>query len=85
VVVAALEEMKRYLAVRREAAGAFTPTPLDMLLDRLIARGRNQLATFLPHESPPVRRLADGALLFLLYPMEVVDAAKRERPFWMPF
>ena len=75
VVIAALEEMKRFLAMRgapavRVGPYAFTPT----LLDTMIARGRTRLAAFLPHESPPMR-LADGALLFLLYPMEVVDAA----------
>ena len=41
------------------------------MLEELIAKGEKTLAAQLPLESPPERE-ADGALLFLLYPLELV-------------
>lgn len=68
VVVGALEQMRGYLAADGNRL------PVDMgLLDRLIALGRERLRATLPFESPPAR-MADAALLFLIYPMDVVDA-----------
>jgi len=79
VVVAALEQMRRFLLrqpapVFRYAGKKVTPARLD----ELIARGREQLARFLPYESPP-ERLADAALLFLIYPTEAVSGAEADR------
>jgi hypothetical protein len=44
-------------------------------MQALIAKGRERLKATLPFETPP-ERLADAALLFLIYPLDVV----RERP-----
>jgi phosphorylase kinase alpha/beta subunit len=79
VVVAALEQMRRFLssqpaAAFRHAGKKVTPAQLD----ELIARGREQLARLLPYESPP-ERLADAALLFLIYPAETVSDADADR------
>jgi hypothetical protein len=79
VVVAALEQMRRFLLsqptlVFGYAGNKVTPAQLD----GLIARGRAQLDRFLPYESPP-QRLADAALLFLIYPVEAVSAAQADR------
>ena len=68
VVVAALEQMKRYVSRHAEWRAADV-APDD--LDDLIARGRRVLAT-LPSETPGQRE-ADAALLFLIYPLDVVD------------
>jgi phosphorylase kinase alpha/beta subunit len=46
-------------------------------LDALAARGRRVLDAFLPAESPPGRG-ADAALLFLIYPLEVVNRAQAD-------
>ncbi len=47
-------------------------------LDRLVSEGRSELAATLPYEcrdpDPAKRREADAALLFLIYPLEIVDA-----------
>ena len=46
-------------------------------LDQLIAAGRASLVEHLPHEccdeDPLKRREADGALVFLIFPLEIVD------------
>ncbi|MGC3971459.1 MAG: glycoside hydrolase family 15 protein [Pirellulales bacterium] len=48
-------------------------------LHNLVARGRETLLEHLPHEcldpDPTKRREADAALLFLIYPLEIVDGA----------
>jgi len=48
-------------------------------LDQLVAAGRKALLGHLPHEcndpDPAKRREADAALLFLIYPLEIVDDA----------
>jgi hypothetical protein len=69
VVVAALEQMKRYVSSHQGWC------PADVQpdgLDDLIARGRRALAN-LPAETPGVRE-ADAALVFLTYPLDVVDS-----------
>ncbi|QDU36513.1 Glycosyl hydrolases family 15 [Maioricimonas rarisocia] len=55
-----------------------TPRPVDeALLDSLINQGRETLASILPaeciQEDPTKRRAHDAALLFLIYPLGVVD------------
>lgn len=49
-------------------------------LDKLIAEGTQSLKEHLPHEcidhDPTKHRKADAALLFLLYPLEIVDEAQ---------
>jgi phosphorylase kinase alpha/beta subunit len=73
VVVAGLKEMKRFLENQRiNPFAAFDKTIKTDYLDKLIAYGEKQLQAFLPYESPP-RRKADGALLFLIYPLEVIS------------
>ncbi|MCE9605127.1 MAG: glycoside hydrolase family 15 protein [Planctomycetia bacterium] len=46
-------------------------------LEKLVAKGREALTIHLPHECADAdtakRREADGALLFLVYPLEIVD------------
>jgi hypothetical protein len=48
-------------------------------IERLVRRGREALSRHLPHEcrhaDPAKAREADAALLFLIYPLEVVDEA----------
>ncbi len=52
---------------------------LPVEIAELIRRGRSALARILPHEcieaDPQRQRRCDGALLFLIYPMKVVDDA----------
>jgi len=51
-------------------------------IEELVRRGREALAAHLPHEcrhaDPAKAREADAALLFLIYPLEVVDDAVAE-------
>ncbi|MHC1745189.1 MAG: glycoside hydrolase family 15 protein [Syntrophobacteraceae bacterium] len=75
VVVAGIEEMKRYLERHPDESfdyGDGGPPPSVAFLEDLIARGRETLHAFLPHESPG-RRKADAALLFVLYPLAILD------------
>ena len=79
VVVAALEEMKRFILGRpaetfEYADKQVSATQLTVLIDK----GRAQLNRFLPYESPP-QRSADAALLFLIYPVEVVCEESAEQ------
>src|SRR5690348_6576253 len=73
VVVGALEQMKRYVTGHGSEFSVSTEgaQPSVGQLDELIAKGRERLRT-LPFESAP-HRMADAALLFLIYPMNVVD------------
>jgi hypothetical protein len=77
-VVAGLEEMQRYQDMgdrgRDGTAGLVDPIGPERM-QALIAKGRERLKATLPFETPP-QRLADAALLFLIYPLDVV----RERP-----
>ncbi|MEW4527838.1 glycoside hydrolase family 15 protein [Maioricimonas sp. JC845] len=61
-----------------------TARPVDAaLLDGLIEQGRQALDTILPaecvQEDPAKRRDYDAALLFLIYPLEVVDGDVAEK------
>ncbi|HLC16169.1 MAG TPA: glycoside hydrolase family 15 protein, partial [Thermodesulfovibrionia bacterium] len=72
VVVAALMEMKKFLENHSSDLFAALNKHVTIdYLDDLIKKGTEQLNTFLPYESPSQRK-ADGALLFLIYPLEVV-------------
>lgn len=58
------------------------PRAIDArLLDDLIARGQTALQAILPHEctQPDKRRDYDAALLFLIYPLEVVTGDMAEQ------
>jgi phosphorylase kinase alpha/beta subunit len=73
-VVAGLEEMREYLrSPDRQKKGDDVSALPDTLakLDQLIAKGRARLDATLPFEAPP-ERLADSALLSLIYPLRVV-------------
>ncbi|MBA4016643.1 MAG: phosphorylase kinase [Pirellula sp.] len=52
-------------------------------LRKLVERGRETLLETLPHEcanpDPTKRREADAALLFLIYPLEIVDGAAADK------
>lgn len=78
VVVAALQEMHRFIqnhpSIHFEYDGKVVSANQ---LDALISQGKAQLDKFLPYESPP-ERMADAALLFLIYPLEVVTEAQAE-------
>lgn len=79
VVVAALEEMKKYLeGTSQECFAHDNKKVTTQLLDKLIRKGRNKLNQFLPYESPP-RRKADGALLFLIYPLNIVNQSQSQK------
>lgn len=77
VVVGALEQMKRYLEAHAGAFSRDEAAPSLDQLDRLIFQGRERLGT-LPFEAPP-GRLADAALLFLIYPIGAVDRVMADR------
>jgi phosphorylase kinase alpha/beta subunit len=73
-VVAGLEEMREYLRSpdeRKNRDDVYAPPDTLAKLDQLIARGRARLVATLPFEAPP-ERLADSALLSLIYPLRVV-------------
>jgi len=76
VVVAALDMLRRLLSERTiESLTTVDKTVTLELLDELIANGRQALTRILPAESiqPGHERLYDSALLFLIYPLEVVE------------
>jgi hypothetical protein len=79
-VVAGLAEMAALLREDGAARAAFARAPRPVTveqLDGLAAEGRAQLDAFLPDESPPLRS-ADAALLFLVYPLEIVPRAQAD-------
>jgi hypothetical protein len=83
VVVAALEEWTSLLTERGSVAGA---RPLSAAIDSAlasIANGRDALDATLPSEcvqaAPTQRRRYDAALLFLLYPLDVVKGEMADR------
>jgi phosphorylase kinase alpha/beta subunit len=79
-VVAGLSEMAALLREDGAARDAFARAPLPVTPDRidaLVAEGRAVLDAFLPAESPPAR-VADAALLFLVYPLEIVTRAQAD-------
>jgi len=84
-VVAGLAKLRAFLSESR-ASAALSDRSLqvsDTSLSRLERRGRNELKRILPYEcvqtSISKKRRYDGALLFLVYPLEVVGEAMRKR------
>jgi phosphorylase kinase alpha/beta subunit len=79
-VVAGLAEMASLLREDRDrrAALAHSGTPVTVEgIEGLVERGRAALDEHLPDESPPARD-ADAALLFLVYPLEIVTRAQAD-------
>lgn len=80
--VAGLRSIRRVLLETEFGAGLEqAPRPVTgKLLDDLIAQGQRALDAILPHEciQPEKRRDYDAALLFLIYPFEVVTDAMAE-------
>jgi len=84
VVVAALKELKKLIAKQSNYNCQYESTPItDDLLTFLINKGENALAAILPSEciqnDPKKRRRYDAALLFLIYPLEVVRKADADQ------
>lgn len=78
VVVAALEEMKKFMLASPSERFAFADKEVSpVMLETLIIKGRFFLDSTLPNESPP-DRLADGALLFLIYPLNTVSSCQAQ-------
>jgi len=78
VVIAALQEMRRFMQNHPLNSFEYDGRKVSIeQLNALIARGRNKLDEFLPYESPP-QRLADSALLFLIYPINVVSETQTD-------
>ena len=72
VVVAALREMKKFIKNKKKSDFIFNNKAVTITqLETLIKAGISQLDKFLPDESPGTRG-PDAALLFLVYPLEVV-------------
>jgi phosphorylase kinase alpha/beta subunit len=79
-VVAALTEMAALLREDKDARRAFASARFRVEVDgleELAAQGRAALDARLPNESPP-ERMADAALLFLVYPLDVVSPAQAD-------
>ncbi len=79
-VVAGLQELDQVLGLTgEEQAFAELVHPIDrQQVQSLLERGREALQEILPWECrqpPPLEREADAALLFLIYPLRVVDDA----------
>jgi hypothetical protein len=85
VVVGGLGKLQQFLSDGRSKAALRKQSPgiSDSFLNALMRRGRNELGKILPHEciqkSPAKRRRTDAALLFLVYPLEVVGEAMSGR------
>jgi phosphorylase kinase alpha/beta subunit len=77
VVVAGLAQLRQLLSSGENWQGAVGLS--DAELQALEGRGRSQLRKILPYEciqkSPAKKRRTDGALVFLVYPLDVVGAA----------
>ena len=80
IVVAGLRQMKEYWTSSTHSFNGRAVTP--QLLDDLINKGASELAKILPAEciqtDPKKARDYDGALLFLIYPAEVLDDARAD-------
>ena len=76
VVVAGLRAMETYLHGQKGAMWKDRDSLLQTLRD-LIGKGRTHLEHSLPCESPPLR-CADGALLFLVYPVNVLSPEQED-------
>jgi hypothetical protein len=80
VVVAGLKEMKKHLLHLRKSGQDLPSTDARDLLvtiDSLLEKGRERLNATLPFECPP-QRLIDGATLFLVHPVDVVQSRTLE-------
>lgn len=79
-VVAGLVQIRRCI-LQTVASRAELPASVDKnflhKIDSLIDKGRERLAKTLPFESPP-ERMMDGALLFLIYPVDVLKSRDME-------
>ena len=80
VVIAGLVQIRRCI-LQTVASRAELPASVDKnflrKIDSLIDKGRERLAKTLPFESPP-ERMMDGALLFLIYPVDVLKSRGME-------
>jgi len=77
-VVAGLRELRQLISSGRlkTGVGRKGSSHLELFVKALERRGREELGRILPHEciqrSPAKRRRYDAALLFLVYPLEIV-------------
>ena len=84
-VVAGLAKLRGFLSEgrARAALSGRNSRVSDSFMETLERRGRNELHSILPHEcvqtSSAKKRRYDGALLFLVYPLEVVGDAMGHR------
>jgi hypothetical protein len=83
-VVAGLREMRRLMIAQSLPAFPCLGETVSLgLMDELIEEGRNALSQILPAEciqaDPAKNRRYDAALLFLIYPLEVVNDAQTEQ------
>jgi len=84
-VVAGLAKLRAFVSEGRASAALSgrSSRVSDTFLKTLERRGRNELKRILPHEcvqtSSAKKRRYDGALLFLVYPLEIVGEAMRGR------
>lgn len=84
VVVASVQSFKKLFTEYDLIADYYRSTNKSVsleLLDNLIAKGTNVLKTILPAEciQPETARRYDSALLFLIYPLDVLDDAESNR------
>lgn len=82
-VLAGLTQMKLWLGGCPEATRQILAQGTEELLEELISRGAAALNAILPWESRTSQlshgRQHDAALLFLIYPLEIVDARQAEQ------
>nr|WP_198648448.1 glycoside hydrolase family 15 protein [Cyanothece sp. BG0011] len=84
VVIAGLTEFKRLfqeLPLTNDLKGNDTVINLE-LINELIAKGKEELAKILPSEciqEQPKQRRYDSALLFLIYPLQMIKGEMAER------
>src|SRR5258708_26686553 len=67
-VAAAMQQIEKYVKANKEVA---------TIAAELSQHGREVLDAYLPFESPPERK-ADAALLFLIFPFQVVTDVKMQ-------
>jgi hypothetical protein len=82
--VAGLRELRMLLILGKSSVCSFRGKPVSTdFLDRLIEEGKRALKKILPAEcvqpDPRKNRPCDAALLFLIYPLEVVDDVMGQR------
>ncbi|WP_036482215.1 glycoside hydrolase family 15 protein [Myxosarcina sp. GI1] len=82
VVIASLQSFRQLLIYYTESARDRYQIPIAIeLLDSLIQKGSKALAKILPAEciQPEHPRRYDAALLFLIYPLEILDSNTSDR------